>query len=175
MALQSSGAIKFSELQTEYGGTSGQPITISGYYRSNANGMLVTDSVTTTVAGGYNTGPTAMPTSSYYYNANTLGGATWVINSISGGLASSPSSSTVLYVPNSITSPSAGDIKYVRGSMFSSGSVAATKYQVGYSWFNYGMTRYIYVAASSTTVYYNANVPTSSTIAMSNFHGGNNP
>ena len=175
MALQSSGAIKFSELQTEYGGTSGQPITISGYYRSNANGMFVVDSVFSFTSGGYNTGPTSLSTSSYHYNYNTFGQSSWIIGGTNVGRPGSPSSATILYVPNSTTSPSADDIKYVRGSVFNSGYVAATKYQSAYNWYQYSVSRYLYVAASSTTVYYNANVPTSGTIAIRNFHGGNNP
>ena len=176
MALQSSGAIKFSELRTEYGGNSANPISLSEYYRSNASGMLVVDSVFSFTSGGYNTGPTAMSTSTHRHTAySAVYTDSTIINSNS-FIPTAPSTNSIYYVPNSTTSPSAGDIKYVRNaSYYASGYVAGDKYTSGYNWYQYGMSKYVYVAASSTTVYYNANVPTSSTISMSNFHAGDNP
>lgn len=149
MALQSSGAISFSDLQTEWSDTGS--ISMSELYK-DGGAIGVASSVLE--VGSY--GP------SYGYYFGVTGGAGGPGNqnyywAVTGGTAS------LVYANSSVgsgvtgTSYIAGGFQYVRGSFF---------YNDGSSNF-YLIARRTY---ANTTV--NTDVPTSGTITLSDFYGG---
>lgn len=142
MALQSSGAITFSNLQTEYGGAN--PISLSEYYK---DGTYVPSSITT---------PAAWTAYTYVAgNTNWTEGPFGTFVNWGGTSQGSPTSGS--------TSFTAGGYEYQKGTLQSTSSDK-------YGTTNFYSVRRRSTSGTTTTV--NANVPTSGTISMSNFYGG---
>jgi len=163
MALQGSGAIKFSELQTEYGGS--HPISLSEYYRLTDNSGQVLHSAT--VGSSSWVGPTGASTSnSWFQTTVTSGASTGYHQYMQAGGTNVGSTSS--YTSGNSRWTTGGGVYYDVTTSDSAKTPTYTRVQRS------SLFYYAYTTTYSTT-YYNANVPASSTIAMSNFHAGNNP
>jgi len=64
MVLQSSGAIKFSEIQSEFGGSN--PIQFSEYYKDGSSGYVVTDGISDEIVNANTPGSSVTSTNSDY-------------------------------------------------------------------------------------------------------------
>lgn len=145
MALQTSGTITFAQIQAEFGGAN--PISLSEYYRGGAY-VPTTISVAAGAWSSYQGN-----TSTYYWR--TIG-TTDTIRWANVQKASGAYSTTV----------TVGGYQYQRGTLYTSVSGGKADPVTYY----YRVRRR--VAASSTSV--NTSIPSSGTIAMSNFYGGRN-
>lgn len=143
MTLQTSGAISFSQIQSEFGGSN--PISMSEYYR---NGSYVPSSITSG-AGSWSsyTGSTSAP--GYYWSNLYI--LVWNGSQISNSWSGS----------GTFTS---GGYDYQRESTY----FATTYDKYAGNIYYYKVRR----RTSGTTITVNSNVPTSGTISMSNFYGG---
>lgn len=165
MALPPSGTISFSQLRTEYGGLSGQPIIISDYYRSLNNTGLVKHSVTTSSSAWI--GPTGASTSNSWFQITIISGAS------SGYYQYMQAGGTNV---GNTTSYTNGNSRWTTGGAVfydvttSNGAKTPTFTRVQKS----ALLYYAYTTTSTTT-YYNAGVPTSGTISLSDFYNGANP
>lgn len=152
MAIQASGAIAFTDLQTEYGGVT--PISMSEYYKG---GAYVLDSVNSFTAEGpvYSSGTPS-------YTWNTTGGANsdnfnvlqWNWDGTNG----------VRYVPGSTVTASSityGEFTYFRSTYQSSGG----GYRVPTIYYH-SIRR-----EGLTVVSRNLNVPNAGAISLNNFYG----
>ena len=146
MALQTSGAISLSQVQSEFGGAN--PISMSEYYRGGAN-------VPTTVGGpaGAWSSYQGNVSTYYWYSIGTSDIIRWAnVQKASGAYG---------------TTVTAGGYEYQRGSLFTStgggGEGGPTEYY-------YRVRRR--VAATSATV--NTSVPASGAVSMNQFYGGRN-
>lgn len=167
MALQTSGEIRFSQIQAEFGG-SGQ-IGMSEYYRGGANTPAT---VTTGVAAGAYTSY-IRTSSGYSQSAFTSIGTDWVTISLSGFGTSRVMWGGVSLGPTaalSATTIISGIYEYQKGSFG------------GYLQFgdkNYPDTVISYsirrrVAATTSTITVNASIPTSGEVQLGDMYGGRN-
>lgn len=150
MALQTSGPISLSQVQSEFGGSN--PISMSEYYRGGAN-------VPTTV------GSSAGSYSSYQGNISTY---YWSDTANSGTVSLRWNGSNVGGFVSSATTYTTGGYQYQKGTLFTSDSGGGGKGEP---------TTYYYrirrrTVGSSTTV--NTSIPASGTISMNQFYGGRN-
>lgn len=143
MTLQTSGAITFLQVQTEFGGVS--PISLSEYYR---NGTFVPSSITT--GQGSWSGYTGSTGSNGYYWSN-LYILVWAGSQISTSWNGS----------GTFTS---GGYDYQRESTH----FATTYDKFAGTIYYYKVRR----RTSGTTITVNSNVPTSGAISMDDFYGG---
>jgi len=147
MTLQTSGAISFSQLQSEYGGSN--PISLSEYYRG---GSYVPTTISQ-AAGSW---------SSYLGDtSNTWDFGIWRTIRWNGTQVNSTTDQ------NLSTSYSAGGYDYERGTQWDS-FVTGGKFPV--TTIRYRIRR----RTSATTITVNTDVPSSGTIDMADFYGGRN-
>ena len=160
MALQTSGAISFSQMQTEFGGAN--PISLSEYYK---NGSYVPSTVGG-AAGSWNSYTT---NTNYYYNMQNItniGVNYWVVyangsQTAVGDFLTLDSNGRVVI----------GSYEYERAATAYTFYVPSGKTSAGQnSYFSYHYRRR--TAATSVTV--NASIPTSGVISMNNMYGGRN-
>lgn len=152
MALQTSGAISLSQVQSEFGGSN--PISMSEYYRG---GSYVPTSITS--AAGTYTSYYGTQSSPAYYWLNSLGTTIYwngsqVFSDINTGAGA--------------TNITVGGYDYDKGTQFN--------YVAGSGKLPINMTYYRVrrrtSAGTATTV--NTGIPSSGTIDMADFYGGRN-
>lgn len=165
MALQSSGEIKLTQIQAEFGG-SGQ-IGIAEYYKGGVN---TPSTITTGNAAGSYTSYLRTP-SAHSGQAFTSIGTDWVIMAIGGfgtsrvfwgGVSLSPTSSV------SATTITSGIYEYERGSFGSTLHFGDKAFPTTVT--SYSVRRR--VAATTSTITVNANIPTSGEVKFSDMYGG---
>ena len=145
MALQGSGAISLSQVQTEF--TGANPISMSEYYK---NGPYVPSTVG--AAAGSWSGYTG--NFSYGFRVSSLGVTyVWWAGVVVGQAS------------GNVTSLTTGGYDYERGTAWNYSG--GTKYDPE-SWTYYAGRR----RTASTSVTVNASIPTSGAISMSQFYGG---
>lgn len=145
MALQASGPISFSQIQTEFGGAN--PISLSEYYK---NGSYVPSTVG--VAAGTYTAFSGTTSYTFVYTSYGFTDIYWA-GSLVAGLSGNVSYWTV------------GGYDYNRGSQWN--YIPSSKSQPESRTYYQVQRR---TTATTTTV--NGNIPTSGVISLSNFYGG---
>lgn len=144
MTLQTSGAISYSQLQTEFGGSN--PISASEYYK---NGSYV---------------PSSVSVSTTVYDSQRIQLWTtyaWKADADGKGVSVHWAGVRVYDNPNAssgTTSVTVGIYTYTRGSFY--GATPDNYYYVARN----------YPSTTTTTV--NTSIPTSGTLSLSNFYGG---
>jgi hypothetical protein len=158
MALQTSGAISFSQMQTEFGGAN--PISLSEYYK---NGSYVPSTVGG-AAGSWNSYTT---NTNYYYNMQNItniGVNYWIV--YANGSQTALGTNLTLDSNNRVV---IGTYEYERAATAHTFYVPSGKTSAGQdSYFSYHYRR----RTASTSVTVNANIPTSGVISMNNMYGG---
>ena len=156
--LHTSGAISFSQLQSHFGG--GNPIYMSEYYR---NGSYVPSIYTVTTT---TTTTTRSPGSGSNYSVwNGSSGYEWRVIGTSSTQIYWGSSTITTGASSSATSYTSGGWTYYRSTFVVQ---------------NYSIYRYrIYrqqttTSTSTTTTNINTGIPSSGTISMNQFYGGQN-
>tara|TARA_B110000211_G_scaffold13863_1_gene14412 strand:- start:559 stop:1032 length:474 start_codon:yes stop_codon:yes gene_type:complete len=156
MALQTTGAISFSQMQTEFGGAN--PISLSEYYK---NGAYVPSTVGSSAGswGSY----VSPPTTTYRWQVLWSGSS----------LLSTQLKWNGTTVYSSTTDSTSTQFDGVSGYDYGKGTLYSTSGGTKNDPFT---TKVYYIrrrtTATSQTV--NANIPTSSTISMNNMYGGRN-
>jgi len=154
MALQTSGQISLSQVQTEFGGAN--PISMSEYYK---NGSYVPSTV----------GSAAGSWSSNYATTTYR----WQVLWSGSQLLSTQLKWNGTTVYSSTTDSSSTQFNGVSGYDYQKGS----QYSSSGGTKNDPFTEHVYYIrrrTTATTVTVNANIPTSGTISMSQFYGGRN-
>jgi hypothetical protein len=158
MALQTSGAISFSQMQTEFGGAN--PISLSEYYK---NGSYVPSTVGG-AAGSWNSYTTNI---NYYYNMQNItniGVNYWIV--YANGSTTAVGTNLTLDSNNRVV---IGSYEYERAATAHTFYVPSGKTSAGQdSYFSYHYRK----RTASTSVTVNANIPTSGVISMNNMYGG---
>lgn len=149
--LQSSGAISLANLQTTMGGAN--PISMSEYY---LNGVYVPSSKSITVTEGP------------FVSDNSPGGPYGVFEG--GNQYARWNSVTVSTSYNIVNSWTNGIYTYYKGALNYSYYTAGGYGSSGYWTYWYAISR---TYASTTTI--NAGIPTSGTLSMNQFYGGEKP
>ena len=145
MALQGSGAISLSQVQTEF--TGANPISMSEYYK---NGPYVPS----TVGGAAGSWSGYTGNFSYGFRVSSFGVTyVWWAGVVVGQAG------------GNVTSLTTGGYDYERGTQWNTSG--GTKYDPE-SWTYYAGRR----RTASTSVTVNASIPTSGAISMSQFYGG---
>jgi len=145
MALQTSGAISFSQIQAEFGGSN--PISLSEYYRGGTH-------VPTTVGGAAGAWSAYYGnTSSYYWEVELNQVIRWGNVNVYTGVGTSD----IFTV---------GGYDYQKGTLYA--SVAGGKYDP--TTYYYRLRR----RTTSTSVTVNTGIPSSGTVDMADFYGGRN-
>jgi hypothetical protein len=160
MALQTSGAISFSQMQTEFGGAN--PISLSEYYK---NGSYVPS----TVGGAAGSWSSYTTNTNYYYNMQNItniGVNYWIV--YANGSQTALGTNLTLDSNNRVV---IGTYEYERAATAYTFYVPSGKTSAGQdSYFSYHYRR----RTASTSVTVNANIPTSGVISMNNMYGGRN-
>jgi hypothetical protein len=160
MALQTSGAISFSQMQTEFGGAN--PISLSEYYK---NGSYVPS----TVGGAAGSWGSYTTNINYYYNMQNItniGVNYWIV--YANGSTTAVGTNLTLDSNNRVV---IGSYEYERAATAHTFYVPSGKTSAGQdSYFSYHYRK----RTASTSVTVNANIPTSGVISMNNMYGGRN-
>lgn len=147
MALQGSGTISLSQVQTEF--TGANPISMSEYYRGGSSGY-----VPTSVGGAAGAWSGYTSHAQWFFSTSNFGYSQVVW---AGVLIGQPSGTPTTYT--------SGGYDYERGTQFntSGGTKNDPEYFVYYS---------IRRRTTATSVTVNTGIPASGTISMSQFYGG---
>ena len=158
MALQTTGAISFSQMQTEFGGAN--PISLSEYYK---NGSYVPS----TVGGAPGSWGSYTTNTNYYYNMQNIiniGVNYWVV--YANGSQTAVGTNLSLDSNNRVV---IGSYEYERAATAYTFYVPSGKTSAGQdSYYSYHYKK----RTASTQVTVNANIPTSGVISMNNMYGG---
>tara|TARA_B110000858_G_scaffold53057_1_gene61565 strand:+ start:651 stop:1154 length:504 start_codon:yes stop_codon:yes gene_type:complete len=166
MAMPASGAISFSQLQTEYGGAN--PININEYYSS---GTAAKNTTTNRVPGSYNAVTAAWMQYTYSasfsvirYSAGLYGPLDqWTFGGTQIYFAAGPQTSIVVSGTSYYIGGYSGNQTYTAANPKTGSPAFYTTY--------YGIQRYENV---STYTLVNPGVPTSGTISMSQYYNSQN-
>ena len=160
MALQTTGEIKFSEIQTEFGGSN--PIQMSEYYKGGTN-------VPSTVGSAPGSWGSYTTSGNYYYNMQNItniGVNYWIV--YANGSQTAVGTNLTLDSNNRVV---IGGQEYERASSAYTFYVPSGKTSAGQdSYYSYHYRK----RTASTQVTVNANIPTSGQISMNNMYGGRN-
>ena len=158
MALQTSGAISFSQMQSEFGGAN--PISLSEYYK---NGSYVPS----TVGGAAGSWGSYTTSANYFYNMHNIsniGVNYWVV--YANGSTTAVGTNLTLDSNNRVV---IGSYEYERAATAHTFYVPSGKTSAGQdSYYSYHYRK----RTASTSVTVNANIPTSGVISMNNMYGG---
>ena len=158
MALQSSGQISFSQVQTEFGGSN--PIGFNEYYKG---GSLVPS----TIGGSPGSWGSYTTSANYYYNMHNItniGVNYWVV--YANGSTTAVGDFLTLDSNNRVV---IGGYEYQRAASAHTFYVPSGKTSAGQnSYYSYHYKK----RTASTQVTVNANIPTSGVISMNNMYGG---
>ena len=150
--LHTSGSISFAQLQSHFGGSN--PIGINEYYRNGSYvpSIYTVTTTTTTTTRQPSSGTTYVAGSTYWLTTSGIYLMWNGTNVVNGG-------------SYTLTSTTAGGWTYYRGALVSS---------------NYGISQYRIhrqqstTSTSTTTTNINTGIPSSGTISMNQFYGGQN-
>jgi hypothetical protein len=160
MALQTTGQISFSQIQTEFGGSN--PIQMSEYYKGGTN-------VPSTVGSAPGSWGSYTTSTLYYYNMQNItniGVNYWVV--YANGSTTALGTNLTLDSNNRVV---IGGYEYERAATAYTFYVPSGKTSAGQdSYYSYHYRK----RTASTQVTVNANIPTSGMISMNNMYGGRN-
>ena len=160
MALQSTGQIKSSQIQTEFGGAN--PISLGEYYK---NGSYVPS----TVGGAAGAWGSYTTSTNYWYNMQNIqntGVNYWEV--FANGSTTALGTNLTLDSNNRVV---IGSYEYERAASAYTFFVPSGKNQQGQdSYYSYHYRK----RTVATQVTVNTNIPTSGMISMSNMYGGRN-
>ena len=161
MALQTSGQITLSQVQSEFGGSN--PIHLTEYYRNNG---LVPSTISTTTAvpaGAYNTATGSIGGTQYWSTVGTVNSASTNLHTLRYGNVQITG-----LTGTTTTTTFAGVYQYTRGQIL--GTTGGGWQGPIVTW--YKVKRRTAATTTTTTTTVNSSIPPNGQITLKNMYGG---